>query len=70
MSEWRARCEWHGCHAEATRHLTLSAAGRDKVTMLVCEVHYEVGLDHLRAGASLRQGTHVQIFVQRNMQEL
>jgi hypothetical protein len=70
MSEWRARCEWKGCQEEATRHLTLSADMRDKVTMLVCEAHYEVGMDHLRAGATLQQGTHVQLLVQQRIKYL
>ena len=70
MSEWNRRCEWKGCHAEATRHLTLAREVREKVTLLVCEVHYEVGLDHLRSGLKLREHEDFMILVQRHMTEL
>jgi hypothetical protein len=68
--EWSRLCEWQGCRKDATRHLTLAREVREKVTLLVCEVHYEVGLDHLRAGLQLRATEDFMILVQRHMTEL
>jgi len=68
--EWRRRCQWMRCHAWAIQHLTLTAPGQDRVTMLVCELHFEVGMEHLRAGVPPEQRGSSQIYMQRSIQEL